>query len=143
MKALTLTQPWASLVILGAKRIETRSWGTKYRGPLIVHAAKNFPSWAREQCREPFYMEVLAPWLSPPKEVRLPRGAILGVVLLVDCVNVVPPDLTIQERAFGDFGAGRWFWMLSQHRALIQPVLTKGALGLWEYTGNKEEASRE
>ena len=39
MKVLTLTQPWATLVAIGAKRIETRSWATKYRGPLLIHAA--------------------------------------------------------------------------------------------------------
>ena len=43
MKALTLTQPWASLVAIGAKRIETRSWSTPYRGLLAIHAAKGFP----------------------------------------------------------------------------------------------------
>jgi hypothetical protein len=38
MKALSLWQPWATLVSIGAKRIETRSWPTKYRGPLAIHA---------------------------------------------------------------------------------------------------------
>lgn len=40
MKALTLTQPWATLVAIGAKSIETRSWKTNYRGPLAIHAGK-------------------------------------------------------------------------------------------------------
>jgi activating signal cointegrator 1 len=48
MKAITLTQPWATLVAIGAKRIETRSWPTNYRGPLAIHAAKGFPKWAKE-----------------------------------------------------------------------------------------------
>ena len=43
MKALTLWQPWASLIAVGAKTIETRSWSTKYRGPLAIHAAKRRP----------------------------------------------------------------------------------------------------
>lgn len=42
MKVITLTQPWATLVAIGAKRIETRSWATAYRGPLAIHAAKGF-----------------------------------------------------------------------------------------------------
>jgi hypothetical protein len=55
MKVLTLTQPWATLVAIGAKRIETRSWSTNYRGPLAIHAAKGFPKWAQEICfTEPF-----------------------------------------------------------------------------------------
>lgn len=48
MKAITLTQPWATLVALDAKRIETRSWSTKYRGPLAIHAAKGFPKEAQQ-----------------------------------------------------------------------------------------------
>ena len=43
MKTLTLLQPWAMLVALEAKRIETRSWGTWYRGPLAIHADKRMP----------------------------------------------------------------------------------------------------
>lgn len=39
MKVLTLHQPWASLIALGVKTIETRSWSTQYRGPLAIHAA--------------------------------------------------------------------------------------------------------
>lgn len=48
LKALTVTQPWASLVQRRAKRIETRSWYTHYRGHLVIHAAKNYPIWAKE-----------------------------------------------------------------------------------------------
>lgn len=43
MKAISLWQPWASLVALGVKTIETRSWSTKYRGPLTIHAAARRP----------------------------------------------------------------------------------------------------
>lgn len=48
--ALSLTQPWASLVVLGEKQWETRSWPTKYRGELYIHAAKWFPTWAKDMC---------------------------------------------------------------------------------------------
>ena len=41
MKALTVIQPWASAIAVGTKRIETRSWATKYRGPLLIHAGKS------------------------------------------------------------------------------------------------------
>jgi hypothetical protein len=45
MKALTLWQPWASLVAFGEKRVETRCWTTKYRGDIAIHAAKTTPTW--------------------------------------------------------------------------------------------------
>src|SRR4051812_42520238 len=47
VKVLSLTQPWASLVAIGAKQIETRSWRTHYRGPLLIHASAGFPG----ECR--------------------------------------------------------------------------------------------
>ena len=59
MKALTLTQPWATLVAVGENSIETRSWGTSYRGPLAIHSAKGFPRDARELCRMSPYRGVL------------------------------------------------------------------------------------
>ena len=40
MKAITIWQPWASLLACGGKRFETRSWATSYRGPIAIHAAK-------------------------------------------------------------------------------------------------------
>ena len=44
MRALTIRQPWASLIAAGMKTIETRSWSTKYRGPLAIHAGKHEPA---------------------------------------------------------------------------------------------------
>src|SRR6266699_6473957 len=53
--ALTMTDPWGSLVAAGAKRIETRSWSTAYRGPLAIHVAKTLPARAEALCyEEPF-----------------------------------------------------------------------------------------
>ena len=60
MKTITLTQPWASLVAIGVKQIETRSWQTSYRGPLAIHAAKGFPKWAKELCYTEPFKSVLA-----------------------------------------------------------------------------------
>lgn len=51
MKVLTLHQPWASLVALGVKTIETRSWSTAYRGPLAIHAAATMPSYDKRYVR--------------------------------------------------------------------------------------------
>ena len=42
MKALTIWQPWASLIAGGAKQYETRSWATQYRGPIAIHAAARY-----------------------------------------------------------------------------------------------------
>ena len=138
MKVLTLTQPWAQLVALGAKRIETRNWYTKYRGPLAIHAAKGFPLEAQYLChREPFRSALSA-------YERLPIGKIIAVVKLVDVFSTnldfrsrykVGFLLTEIERAFGDYSPNRFGWILADARLLKNPIPTKGMLGLWEFKG--------
>lgn len=52
MKAITITEPWATLVAIGAKQIETRSWPTSYRGPIAIHAAKGMTGDDQEMLAE-------------------------------------------------------------------------------------------
>ncbi len=55
MKCLSLRQPWATLLLLGEKRHETRPWRTEYRGPLVIRASVSFPPAAHALCQmEPF-----------------------------------------------------------------------------------------
>lgn len=136
MKALTVTQPWATLIASGAKRIETRSWRTRYRGPLAIHAAATLPRWALRAC----FNELIASALGAAS-IRnlsdLPRGAVVAVAELVDCqpVDELPRRLlTAHERRFGDYTPGRYGWVLDDVRLLRRPVPARGALGLWEWT---------
>lgn len=132
MKALTLTQPWASLVAIGAKRLETRSWSTSYRGPLAIHAAKGFPRWARETCyQQPFAGALGRGGFNSPHD--LPVSAFVALVDLVDVVTTesVSPTLHDRERAFGDYARGRFAWILSRPRPIEPAIRAKGALGLW------------
>lgn len=123
MRGLSLHQPWASLVICGAKRLETRGWRppTDLVGHrFAVHAALNTASLGR--CRErPFNRHV-------PDPAALPLGAILGVVTLrwfsimteatVDLIRAVDPV----EYAFGDFAAGRWAWCVTDPVRFAEPI---------------------
>lgn len=139
MKVLTLTQPWASLVAIGAKRLETRSWQTKYRGPLAIHAAKGFPAsaWALIH-QEPFRAALSA--FDPPSGWGnidpVPTGVIIAVV---DLLDVIPTGnlgygeyLSEPERSFGDYSPGRYAWVMVNPRLIATPIACKGALGLWE-----------
>jgi activating signal cointegrator 1 len=139
MKAITLTQPWASLVALGEKRVETRSWQTVYRGPLAIHAAKGFPGWAKRQCWIPPFREVLVGHgLSPDS---LPLGRVLCVVMLERCwrtEDVGSDSLQGFEAKFGDYTAGRFAWMLGPVLQLFDPgFYARGSLGLWNWEGAK------
>lgn len=101
MRCLSLTQPWATLIALGAKKIETRSWATRYRGPLAIHAAKGLgPVGGMKglvrQCMPSVFYRALLPVLpehirdlaSPPAIAEhLPFGAIIAVCDLRDCVR--------------------------------------------------------
>jgi len=96
MKALTLHQPWASLIALGAKTIETRSWSTTYRGPLAIHAGRrcatgNVGAFNVEKDNprgaEPAYL-LRSDALGWP--YRLPLGAVVAVCTLVDVVPISP-----------------------------------------------------
>lgn len=135
MKAITLTQPWASAVALGYKRVETRSWRTTYRGPIAIHAAKGFPGYAKEFAGLEF-----AAGRFP--DGRLPRGAIVARAVLRDCERTEEAAITISqadarwwglEHLYGDYAPGRWAWFLSEIEPLAEPVFVRGALGLWEW----------
>lgn len=150
MKALSLTQPWASLVSIGRKSVETRSWGTSYRGLLAIHAAKTFPRDYRELVmREPCRSALEAGGIPVPygtAEIAgdlLPRGAVVAVVRLTACrrtsgisTRVPTPwvqNLSVQEHDFGDYGPSRYGWFLELVERLPEPIPAKGALGLWEW----------
>lgn len=136
--ALSLTQPWATLMVLGAKRIETRAWGARYRGPLAIHAAKTFPADAQRLCfREPFSTVLRGAGILSPSQ--LPRGVVLAIGRLVDCVQVSqtmrrePPPADSNEWAFGDLSLGRYLWYFEDVEPLETPIPARGALGLWEW----------
>lgn len=87
MKALTLTQPWATLVAIGAKQVETRSWFRNYEGELAVHAAKGFPEDARMECiGGPIQRALDAAGFTD--EDLLPRGAIVATCRVSRVLNV-------------------------------------------------------
>src|SRR3990167_3828953 len=101
MKAITLTQPWATLVALGHKRIETRSWTTSYRGPLAIHAAKGFPMTAQRVCWEHRTIAGTLPRIfghNPHDEAagvgastgyEFPLGAVVATCQLVDVLPIL------------------------------------------------------
>lgn len=150
MKALTLTQPWATLVAIGAKRIETRSWPTSFRGQIAIHAAKSFPGSAKDMCTARFFCRVLGWPEAPPQLTQewiddnsrriksLPVGCVLATAMLVNCIETslirryVSP-FTEQEEGFGDYTPGRFGFLLENVIQLAAPVPAKGALGLWEW----------
>jgi hypothetical protein len=154
MRTLTLTQPWATLVAIGAKSIETRSWyagpnprvvGTQALGwPIAIHAAKGFPREAQWLVgEEPFAtaLRTAFPEARDPEDCIkrfLPRGAVIATAVLLHVVTVEHLEraahiLTPTERAFGDYSPGRYAWRLWNVRPLPEPIPARGSLGLWQW----------
>ncbi len=137
MKALTLWQPWATLVAVGAKRIETRSWGTSYRGWLAIHAARYWSKETRRLCGgEPFLSTLQPHWVMGPRD--LPAGCVVAICRLVACERMTEPLIAMveePERSFGDYRPGRYMWMLGDVR-LLGPyglIMATGRQGLWDW----------
>lgn len=138
MKALSLWQPWASAIALGLKTIETRSWSTAYRGPLAIHAARRRLTPAEEAELHSLITEVF-----DAGSAQLPSGSwpfqYGAIVATCELVEVRPawrddPNLTAQERRWGDFSPGRFAWVLADVKRVETVEPARGRQGLWEWT---------
>lgn len=132
MKALSLLQPWATLIMLGYKHFETRSWATKHRGPLAIAASAG--KQGREACAPGTDLAIMLANHNLTFD-DLPCGVIVGVCQ-VDSMHKMDEtwDLVLGEveLACGDYTNGRYAWALSHVQAFPTPVPCKGALSLWE-----------
>ena len=121
LRALSIRQPWAWLVVNGYKDIENRSWRTKHRGPLLIHASSN---------RSLTTPQNLAA-IKKKYRVRLPNdfdfGAIVGLVDVVDCMKTHPSKW--KER-------GTWGWVLRNPRRLPSREC-KGFVGFFRLSGRR------
>ncbi len=142
MKTISLLQPWATLIAIGAKQVETRSWATKYRGPLAIHASKGFSKELQKLVwTEPFMTALLGPGnkLAFGADFNLPLGAIIVTCNLTNVIPITPYFIkgqSKQELAFGDYTfPGRFAWILDDVKQLPKPIPAKGSLGLWEFPG--------
>lgn len=137
MKALSLTQPWATAIALGIKQWETRSWPTSYRGEICIHAAKGFPQWAKEFAAD----------LEDERKVKffdLPRQSIVAICELTECrqTETLVAEISTLEQQFGDYTRGRFAFRLINVRVLSDPVKVRGALGIWTVPDDVEALVR-
>ena len=130
MKAITLIQPWASLIMLQEKIIETRSWSTSFRGRIAIHAGKKID---KKVFEIPYYREVLSNYGITASNII--TSAIICTCDIVDVRKSedVRDHISAKELAFGNYENNRFCWMLENINK-IDPVLNvKGMLGLWKY----------
>lgn len=138
MRAVTLTEPWASAIAAGLKRVETRKFPSRYRGLLAVHAASRVPAEVLAEVDEPGALrDLVARLLDAPVSRdwpdRLPRGRVVAVAELVSILRAeeARERLSPAEVALGDYADGRYAWMLGGVWRVRDPFLWRGNLGLW------------
>jgi hypothetical protein len=130
MKAITLWNPWASLIAVGAKTYETRSWPTNHRGDIAIHAAKVEKYPGVDIIR---YMRLIG--LDPE---TLEYGKVLCIAEITDCIkldcNTPTMEITMGEELVGDWSDGRYAWKLENIRVFDEPIPAKGMQGLWSWS---------
>ena len=120
MKALSVRQPWAWLIIHGGKDIENRSWSTRFRGRVLVHAASGMSKAEYEAAR--IVTDTNRAYI--PDFENLKRGGIIGSVEIVDCVTE-----SSSPWFFGEYG----FVLRDPSPLPFQPM--NGALGFFNVEG--------
>jgi hypothetical protein len=171
LPTITLYEPWATLIVLGEKWIETRGWKTNYRGPIGIHAGTKNLVWKATRILEGMYEDGWRARRAFDPSIVAP-GHLLGVAELVDCVPmgyVEEPDphhLTrmgkpsgepdfstpsydyftdpskvilrhTRETYVGDFGPGRFAWLLDRPRRFVQPIPCRGWQRIWKKQINR------
>ena len=123
MKALTIKQPYASLIVNGYKEYEFRTWETNYRGKLLIHAGLTL---------EPPLLNKVESY-----NIEYTKGAIIGEVELTDCILV---DETLDKKLrklnpniYANDHVNMYAWKLENIKKYDKPIYIKGKLGLWNY----------
>jgi len=135
MKALTLWEPWATLLALGYKQFETRPWQSAHRGELAIHAAAT-----KKHCKYENVISLCKRGGLALEDIHkvieaMKPGHILAVVRVGDIVSsnglVDSGRISPQEEAFGDYGPDRFAWPLHDLQRLAKPVPAKGMQQFW------------
>lgn len=128
MKALSIKEPFATLIKEKIKYIETRSWKTNYRGELYIHASSTKSTLDH---KNDDFMNLI-------KDLSYQPGYIICKCKLVDCIYMTKEyieDMKInhyQEYICGRYEEGRYAWILDDIEVLDKPILAKGRLGIWQ-----------
>lgn len=121
--ALTLHRPWAELILAAGKDVENRTWSTKYRGPLLIHAGKTWDrdgyAWAAMVWTGPDSFG--ADWISPDPDDH--ATGIVGIVDLVDVLNGTSPSPWAMRNQF--------HWRLTNPRMFAEAIPCRGFQQLW------------
>ena len=155
MKAFTVRQPFATVIVRGIKPHETRSRWTSIRGRVAIHAGKKSFEFGNDTERK-IISDALGfsqrKYLLGSRTCEeldryvagingLPHGAVIGTVEIVDCIPTedVSSGLSELELLLGDYTRGRYAWVLRDPVIFEKPIPARGNLGWWEWDDPQED----
>ena len=121
MKAISIRPPWAWAIFNAGKDIENRTWRTKMRGTIAVHASQTMSRPSYEVALEEI-MKIARGATVPPYDAMV-RGAIVGLVDLVGCEEHTKSKWHIRDH---------YGFLLADPRALRTPIPCNGRLSFWD-----------
>lgn len=126
MKVITIKQPFASLIAAGLKEYEFRTWKTKYRGEILIHAGKGVDKKAMKKYEK--------------YNLDYPSGCIIAKATLADCIkidnearkmlkqkNLIVYSNIIEHKEWNGYG------FKLENIEKIEPIPINGKLSLWDY----------
>lgn len=127
MKVITIKQPWASLISEGYKEYEFRTWKTKYRGPILIHAGKGIDKKAMNRFKH--------------LNLNYPKGEIIAQADLTDCVytdkKFINKTYNKDPLVYKGITDKNWdgYGFKLENVKKIKSIKINGKLGLWNYGG--------
>jgi len=126
MKVITVKQPFATLIAEGVKEFEFRTWKTKYRGDILIHAGKGIDKVAMEKFKGYPY--------------EFPTGKIIAKARLTDCIFIDNEEREVLARKDSFVYSGvlldplwkGYGFQLENIEKIDGPVIN-GKLSLWDY----------
>ena len=126
MKVITIKQPYATLIKEGLKEYEFRTWKTKYRGDILIHAGKGIDEYAMKKFEH--------------LNLEYPKGCIIAKATITDCILVddnfrkdlkVKNDLVYFNVTHNNEWNGYAFKL--ENIEEVEPIKINGKLSLWDY----------
>lgn len=127
MKAITIKEPWASLIINGHKEYEFRSWKTKYRGKILIHAGLSQDINNLERFKD--------------YNLNYAHGEIIGEATITDCIEVDETFLNnLRKKGPIVYETSRYnqkyAFKLENIKKYKKRIPCKGKLSIWNYEEN-------
>lgn len=130
MKVITIKQPWASLIAEGYKEFEFRTWNTKYRGEILIHAGIGIDKEAMERFKD--------------YKLDYPSGCIIAKAKITDSIyvdedfiNEIGYTNPLVYKNIIDKRDWKGYAFKLESVQKIKPIYLKGKLSLWNYEPEK------